>query len=179
MLEVVIGGVIGLLGVVIGSLMNGALSYWSMRQTQRLQTIQERKASKDVAYIEFVCLFNAIIQMMHPSVQADVPGKYSAGMGFDKYVDRLCSVLAKIQVYGSQVVINDVQRLVGCYNNLNTRMDTDAAQQKYAELNQIMGELIVHIKSEMLTPIPEDVMPCLIHWFHKNPQSPIPNLQSL
>lgn len=150
MIQVIVGGLLAVLGGVIGSIIN---AYYQKRYLDAQDKYEQRKnhlEHRARTYYETISTLTQFLQFLHPSVEEKHKGKYSAGVSFVEYVTALSKIQAGIQLYGSEVAGTKLMEFFSYYNSIP--WDADVKQitdSHYSELNRIARELQSLLRQEL------------------------------
>lgn len=148
MVQVVIGGVLAIVGGLLASHVNASYQrrYMAAKEVAQRERMEIEKRAK--AYYEFMAFLNQFLQFLHPSIGEDEKDKYTAGQSLVEYVSALTHAGAGVLLYGSEVVASLSQAFFELYNELIKR-DHKIDLEKFNQLHTLAAKIMTQMRAEI------------------------------
>lgn len=148
MIQVVIGGVLAIVGGLLASCVNASYQRRYMVAKEVAQRERMEIEKRDRAYYEFMAFLNQFLQFLHPSIGEDEKDKYTAGQPLVEYVSALTHAGAGVLLYGSEVVTSLSQAFFKLYNELIKR-DHKIDFEKFNQLHALATKIMTQMRAEI------------------------------
>ena len=148
MIQVIVGGVIAIIGGVLASCINAAYQRREIRAREFVQRERDKIAKRNSSYYEFTAFLNQFLQFLHPSVGEREQGKYTAGQSLVDHIRALAHSGAGVQLYGSEIVCATSHKFFDCYNEIvgkNHQID----EKLFSQLSSLVAELMTQMRIEI------------------------------
>ena len=148
MIQVVIGGVLAIVGGLLASCVNALYQRRYMAAKEVAQRERMDIEKRDKAYYEFMAFLNQFLQFLHPSIGEDEKDKYTAGQSLVEYVSALTHAGAGVILYGSEVVASLSQAFFGLYNEVIEK-DHKIDLEKFNQLYTLAAKIMTQMRAEI------------------------------